>query len=703
MWWDWSQITLLDSVLFSIVSLFILFFVGYGVLRLISIVAKKPDPFNSFDSLQKMNLRIFFGFTFVFLFVYLFSFFNVPFLFSSLAVIALAVVGLVIKPSRLKSEWSSSHNFRDIFVMGVLLIMLLSVLIFSSTIIAGQYGGTNDDAALHSVIVRVLLNNPNALWTRSSVPFGDFVLDYPSGAHVLSAFFVSLLGVSIQKIIMLVGAFMPALIALAFYSSTKSLFKSRLLAVLSLFLSGFFGIVSTWFPVSWGGLPLLISLYLSITILGIFYIFIYKDKVNWFSAFLIGLVFFITSETYPDALFVGIVWFFVLSVLKFSQRVKRNSNNHLSFFNKRNVIKMVAVLVPILLAAPYAYSIYTSHVLNVQFSQLNNENASIVESVIESASFTWFFNLPAFSLYFSELGKIFSLVPFSLILLVLLFIPFAYKRLRLVSPSLGEFRHSFLLIYALLVIIMSFLTVVLFFRVNFFITLLNPRRLLQHVFVPGVILSAIIIFIAISSTFFAFKWILSCRIKLSVRNLGLNKVFAGLFLIVVVSGASFVAIPVLEDRQSSFRLINQSYDSFEMLDWADVSLIGWINDYIGWNVVILVSMGDSGQYLMPMTGRQTVSSLNYFGDYGALMWFLTSNASDLRAIRFLIQYKVNYVYIGSLAANYSLYNPTYRHFNATEFLSTPYFSLENRVGDAWLFYFNATKALDSYFAYGVTS
>ena len=35
MWWDWTEITLLDSVLFSLLSMLILYLVGSGVLRLI--------------------------------------------------------------------------------------------------------------------------------------------------------------------------------------------------------------------------------------------------------------------------------------------------------------------------------------------------------------------------------------------------------------------------------------------------------------------------------------------------------------------------------------------------------------------------------------------------------------------------------------------------------------------------------------------
>ena len=42
----------------------------------------------------------------------------------------------------------------------------------------------------------------------------------------------------------------------------------------------------------------------------------------------------------------------------------------------------------------------------------------------------------------------------------------------------------------------------------------------------------------------------------------------------------------------------------------------------------------------------------------------------------------------------------YRHFNATQFLATPYFTLTKEFGDAWLFQFNASAALAAYNAAG---
>ena len=94
-------------------------------------------------------------------------------------------------------------------------------------LITGFYGSTIDDGADHTLITRIVLDNPVSLLTRSGQPFANLTLNYPSGSHVLSAFFVSLLNVSIQKIVILISVILPTLIALAFYSTLKCLFKNK--------------------------------------------------------------------------------------------------------------------------------------------------------------------------------------------------------------------------------------------------------------------------------------------------------------------------------------------------------------------------------------------------------------------------------------------------------------------------------------------
>ena len=122
----------------------------------------------------------------------------------------------------------------------------------------------------------------------------------------------------------------------------------------------------------------------------------------------------------------------------------------------------------------------------------------------------------------------------------------------------------------------------------------------------------------------------------------------------------------------------------------------WIIDNVPTQANILLSSGDSGQFVTSVTQKQTIYRYSYLGDYSELMNLLTSNSSDPKAIPIMIAYNVSYVYIGSTSTVYALQLPYYRHFNATQFLSTPYFTLTENVGDAWLFQFNASAALDAF-------
>jgi hypothetical protein len=62
----------------------------------------------------------------------------------------------------------------------------------------------------------------------------------------------------------------------------------------------------------------------------------------------------------------------------------------------------------------------------------------------------------------------------------------------------------------------------------------------------------------------------------------------------------------------------------------------------------------------------------------------------------MVEYNVSYVYIGSTATTFALEYSYYRQFNATQFLSTPYFTLTKEIGNAWLFQFNASAAMTAY-------
>jgi hypothetical protein len=140
-------------------------------------------------------------------------------------------------------------------------------------------------------------------------------------------------------------------------------------------------------------------------------------------------------------------------------------------------------------------------------------------------------------------------------------------------------------------------------------------------------------------------------------------------------------------------------NSFQTLYKDDILLLQWIHDNISENQHILVSWGDSGQYLSSITQRLSVSYYSRYTNYSALMNMLTTNASDLNAIPLLLEYNVTSIYIGSKGVSYSLELPYYRHFNASLFLTVPYFTLTKEFGSAYLFEFNRSAAWNDYNTY----
>ena len=135
-----------------------------------------------------------------------------------------------------------------------------------------------------------------------------------------------------------------------------------------------------------------------------------------------------------------------------------------------------------------------------------------------------------------------------------------------------------------------------------------------------------------------------------------------------------MSVPVITEQQGIYNKVGSSFNTYETLNQDDLSLMKWIKENIPSQAHILVSSGDSGQFVTSVTQRQTIYRYSYLRNYSDLMALLTSNSSDLRAIPLMVEYNVSYVYIGSTATTYAFQLPYYRHFNATQFLSTPYFT-----------------------------
>lgn len=699
MWWDSAQISVFESIFFSFITIFVLYLVGFGSIKLLTFFGKLSDPFSSLDFFQKITFRVFFGFVFVVIIIVFFSLFGLSFWMSTLIVISVVGVGLAIACMGFKrnNHKLPSFSFRSYSLLILILILLAAMISLSALFINGSYASTNDDGADHTLMTRIVLDNPNVLTTRSGQPFANFLIRYPLGTHILNAFLVTTLGVTIQKIVILFTAVFPALIALSFYSTVKSLSNSKVLSILSLIIAGFFTIGSFFSPISWGGLPLLLSFYLTVSAMGLIFLFSLKLKITWLNSFLVGLIFSVAFRTYPVALLMISLWFLLVLIFKLSSgfRVTNLSFSSIAI-QRKNAIFFLAFLVPILLVLPYTYAILTNNFSSVQNSLINLVS-SWSDTVKTSISFNWFIDIPSLWVFFSRFGEIIALASLSLILLIGLFIPKLSEKVRYFFPS-RDFRISLLLVYVFMLSIMGYLSLTLFLPVDFMTAFFDPARVLQFVVVPGIILTSIIIFFGLSLVYIVFKRLFESKSKVRVdvpklSKLNKSKILAiGLFLI-LISSTVVLLVPVLTEEQDVYNRAKASCFGYQTIEKDDAALMDWIHANIPSSASILVSSGDSGQYLAAVTQRHTISLNSRLTNYSDLVGLLSNNSSDLRAIPLLIEYNVSYVYIGSKSTGYYLQYLHYHSFNSTQFLSTPYFTLTKEVGNAWLFEFNSTEAI----------
>jgi hypothetical protein len=236
---------------------------------------------------------------------------------------------------------------------------------------------------------------------------------------------------------------------------------------------------------------------------------------------------------------------------------------------------------------------------------------------------------------------------------------------------------------------MIYLTLTLYLPIQFLTYFIDPQRVWQHIFIPATILTAFVIFFGVFFGYLALKHLLQ-NDRINVGKLKRNKIMVFSLLALLIFNFVLLSIPIVTEQHGIYQKVGLSFNTYETLKEDDLSLMKWIIENVPSQANILLSSGDSGQFVTSVTQKQTIYRYSYLRDYSNLMDLLTSNSSDLRAIPILIEYNVSYVYIGSTATTYALQLPYYRHFNATQFLSTPYFTLTKEFGDAWLFQFNAT-------------
>jgi uncharacterized membrane protein len=331
-------------------------------------------------------------------------------------------------------------------------------------------------------------------------------------------------------------------------------------------------------------------------------------------------------------------------------------------------------------------SIYTNNITTIQPSGLDGPSNTAANVVKARIGFNWLLDMPALSHFFSQMGSLFFLVPLAIIPVIVIFIIWVSKP-KIVGVFATSFAAATLLVYALLLSIMGYLGLTLYLPINIMTTFLNPERVWAHLAIPAVILTSVVFF---SCGYLFYVPLIRLFVGGKTKLAGVrNKAVVSIVLVVLVLGASFLAIPVISTQKIVFGETRDRLGIIQIVKLDDLQLMSWIKENIPTNGNILVSWGDSGQYLAAITQHQTFSLYSRTTNYTSLMSILTANASDPNAIPLLEKYDVSYVYVGSTGV-YPLEGGNRRQFNATQLLSTPYFALTKQVGNAWLFEFNSS-------------
>ena len=204
-------------------------------------------------------------------------------------------------------------------------------------------------------------------------------------------------------------------------------------------------------------------------------------------------------------------------------------------------------------------------------------------------------------------------------------------------------------------------------------------------------MSSFLIFFVVSFIFVGLKRLFGESRK---RYAGLwrFRLLGGVLLCLFVVVVGFLAVPVFYDGQWQYNRVDESFATFESLGSDDLMLMNWMAGHISPEGLILVSSGDSGQYVMPVTGLKTACIYSYLANYSYLVGALASNASDVDVVSLLVDYNISYVYVGSRTTNYDFEDNYYKTFNVTQFLSVSYFFPVKQFGSAWLFQFNVSAA-----------
>jgi len=607
-------------------------------------------------------------------------------------------------------------DLRNPHALGYMLLLILFGLSFfsASSVIAGSYGSTNDDAGFHSTVIKSYLVT-GRIGDRPK-PFYDFIIRYPRVPFIIGTYAASMFMIPAERVVAILTVVVFVAISLALYTSGKTVFGKQGVGILVLLFALF-----SWnflAPVSWGGLPHMVGLFSLTAGIGFTWRF-FSKRIGVQDAILFALGLGAIVNSYPVAAFVTLFWIAICFVWSLFRDADDSGKNRVGVpLSKRAVLSLLAVGLVICLSLPFLLTLNSelnSWIANPQTGSfpepITTPRQSIEENqmAISSVQFNIInpIELSLFSTWHGYLFFFSGLAPIAwLTLQILDKQSFRSHRMKAVPkpdglPPLGDFGVSVLLTYvllcsSLLVIAGGNLTFVRGYPVR---DLVPPIRIFHSLYILFSFVSASVVYGIVYALVVSAKpsaktektedsWLPSIpapkRILSSLRKPRFSIGIVLLMFLVVHSLISTVCLFSVENVVAPVVFPSRLRDTFihyNKVSRSDISLMRWMSANLNQSSVVFVNCWDGGQYMNVVSGLRavySVSPLYTTSRYASMVYEIAKDPSNASAIRFLVEtYSVSYIFIGSRG--------TEPRFDPHMMTASPLLELVLKVENSYLF------------------
>ncbi|MGB9675684.1 MAG: DUF6541 family protein [Candidatus Bathyarchaeales archaeon] len=629
---------------------------------------KRLRTFSSADFIQVFTLDVYLGGMVIYLLA------TLPFhLFSYIIVLGLTLFCLFLSLfvhfgflrqnlnlNVIKSAFSRSNT--KVIDYALVFSMFLFLLLFNIGSLSELTFGPMFDESTHALKVQVILENGQIPLTLQ--PYLPEGIIYPAASHVLFAYAVQILNLSVPSSVFYVTLLFKAFSVFGAYFLGKEIDSGREFALSLCFV---FTFVSSWpLYIVWGSNPFIMGFPLFLVNLGLLFRLASMEKNSLGELVVVGLLF-----GYNGSLIVSYIQTLTLMafIIFVYWLIRRKTLRHRKLREFLLITASAVIVLSPIFYRFFAFYPYPGHNIGLpedfqgyQVTRLPFTAAQALEWAFENLS-------PYFMLRCLMLSMLVGLV-------FLLWKTKGYVGVKAIigfsltlsfSCALLSF-FSYLLPSDLEVISWSHQGILIIISINILLALLYVK--LKK----------------------AFNNITSKRIYAFLGK-SFSRSILIVWLILLLLNIPFFYYRLFRDPQ----VLLGTYQMFSITTDNDYKLMVWIKENTPSNAVILISPYESGSFIPVVSNRKIVfpyTATRFSSSYQNLVEMTLNNVLNQTAYEYMQKLGVTHVFVGENAAYWWFEQ---RKWNPLLFLGNPNFRLVKNFGRAYLFEFNYSTTNIAFF------